>query len=122
MNETILRLESSIPFLEDGQTFKVGDFVLGRAQGGRILVNGYLLPITGFDPRKASREWLKNQLFQVKEEFYSLIAKSDTFVEFEKEKGSDFYLVMDSGASAYNLCAEINGSVEFFLKLEEPDD
>lgn len=114
MNTELLnRLETSIEFIKDGLTFKVGDFVLGRTKDGRIFVNGYVqrADINSIDKTSAEKEFR-----EMKDEFDGLVKKSSEFREFALKAGLDYYLLLDTGSAGLNICAEINGEFKMFVK------
>ena len=94
--DTIRRLETSIDFINDGLTFTVGNFVLGRSTKGRIFVNGYVNYIR---IENISKTRVREDFEEMKKSFLELMAKSQQFSEFANSKGLDYYLLVDTGSA-----------------------
>ncbi|MDR3628166.1 MAG: hypothetical protein P4L45_15085 [Ignavibacteriaceae bacterium] len=110
--EILKRLESSLEFIKDGLTFKVGDFVLGKTKDGKIFVNSYLQDI---NIDKIEKSFAKEKLEEMTNEFNGLVTKSPRFQEFLSDFDLNYYLLYDTGLAGINICAVINGEFQFFL-------
>ena len=104
--DLIKRLECSIDFINDGLTFTVNDFVLGKSANGRIFVNGYV----GYSNiNNISRSVILREFKEMKDDFTELMNSSKKFKEFADPIGIDFVLLFDTGTAAIKLCEEVDG-------------
>lgn len=106
------RLEKAIEFIEDSQTFKVGDFVLGAANNGRVSVNGYLNVL---DFENIQKNALRDDLSEMIAEFNGLISKSKKFSDFANKRGIDYYLLYDTGKAGLEICSEVEGVFKVYI-------
>lgn len=108
----VKRLNSSVAFLQDGQSFKVGEFVLGTIDSKTIFVNYYsayhnidsLTKGIAIDELNAG----KKKLAEISREAYE-------FSEFVKNKSIEYNLVIDTGGAGVNVCSEKNGVLAYLL-------
>ena len=108
----IKRLNSSVFFLQEGQSFKVDEFVLGTINSQTIFVNCYSAyrNIDSFTQSIAIDE-----LEECKKKFSNISKEANDFSEFAKNKNIQYNLVIDTGGAGVNVCSEKKGNFEYFL-------
>jgi len=72
-------LETSIAFIDDGFTFTVGDFVLGKSSNGRIFVNGY---VSYIDVNNVPCAEIEKIFINMKNGFVELMNQSKIFLDY----------------------------------------
>lgn len=106
------RLNAAVEFLKDGMTFKVGEYVLGVVNPNTIFVNGYS---EYNNVQNLSKERATEELFQIKNDFNTIMNEAKVFLSFMKNKSIDYILVVDTGNAGLNVCKEKNGVLEFYI-------
>ncbi|MFA7062022.1 MAG: hypothetical protein WC156_14540 [Pedobacter sp.] len=110
--EQIKRLEASIEFINDGLTFTLGDFVLGKSANGRIFVNGYMNYI---NVNNIPKSVIEDDFNKMKEQFIELMSNSQKFYEFSANRGIDYFLLVDTGGAGVKICEEVEGVFQLFI-------
>ena len=111
----ISRIKSSLEFLKDNQTFKVGELVLYH-KDNTVFVTGY----TNYnDLKNVNKRIALGELEDTKAEFKDYMDLVPEFLNFMKNKQIVYSLNYDYGMGSIIICREINSEIKWEQQLSD---
>jgi len=105
-------LNSSVALLQEGQSFRVDEFVLGTIDSATVFVNCYSA-YKNLD--SFTKAIAVDELNAAAKKFYEISGEAREFREFAKSKSIQYILVMDTGSAGVNICSLTEGIVAYLL-------
>jgi len=111
----ISRIKSSLEFLKDNQTFKVGELVLYH-KDNTVFVTGY----TNYnDLKNVNKRIALRELEDTKAEFKDYMDLVPEFLDFMKSRQIVYSLNYDYGMGSIIICREINSEIKWEQQLSD---
>ncbi len=114
MEEILRRIRTAIEFLKDKTPFRVGDLYMGIDQSGFLNITGASQSI---DLKNITERGALQELEELKTIFWKMVSISPELKAFTSDKKIKFNLDFDYGMGDTRICSEIDGVVEWNVKM-----
>ncbi len=110
------RIKIALEFLKDGQSFSVGDLMLGIDSFNCLVVTGWS-QYSNFT--NLTKENSIQELEEIKSLFSKMLNSSAELKKFTEKKSIEYVLSFDDyGKVSINICSEKNGVLKWLVELK----
>jgi hypothetical protein len=109
------RIKTAVEFLNDGQSFKVGDLRLGMNGKNDMYVTGWSQYL---NLENLTRSQALKELDEIKSLFKQMLDVSQELKAFIQDKKIKYNLAFNYGMGAIDTCSEKDGVVEWGMEVK----